>query len=394
MQELIVKANKLSGTIDPPPFKSEVIRVLILYALSGVRPTDVMRKADRLSDDVIFAINAVDTAFFDLAYSPQTDRLPVGGSAALLRMLMPILLLKNGCAVFKTDDSLYRRDLSPIKTALGCSIILHGDGIIEAIGTVPEGVPIDVDASKSSQFASGFLLAGALDRNLEVRINDPVSDPYIELTLECLRRFGIIAAEDEGIYSFSGELSAPREYRFEPDGSYAANFVAANYIMNGKKDAPIEVHTEGSFLNPDLGISELLDRDKIAVKDTPDLFPLLAVCALKRDRQTVIRDTGRLRDKESDRIMSTASMLESLGGRMEVFDDHVVVHGCEGSLHGGIVRSFGDHRIVMAAAVASLMCSSPVIIRGVEAVKKSAPQFFEDFRSLGGCVYEYDRQRS
>jgi 3-phosphoshikimate 1-carboxyvinyltransferase len=147
-------------------------------------------------------------------------------------------------------------------------------------------------------------------------------------------------------------------------------------------------------LNPDLGISELLDRDEVSVKDTPDLFTLLEVCALKRDRSTVIRDTGRLRDKESDRIMSTASMLESLGGRMEAFDDHVVVHGCEGSLHGGIVRSFGDHRIVMAAAVASLMCSSPVIIRGADAVKKSAPQFFEDFRSLGGCVYEYDRQRS
>ena len=203
MQELIVKANKLSGRIDPPPFKSEVIRVLILYALSGVRPTDVIRKDDRLSDDVIFAINAVDTAFFDPAYNPQTDRLPVGGSAALLRMLLPILLLKNGCAVFKTDDSLYRRDLSPIKTALGCCIILHGDGIIEVIGTVPEGVPIDVDASKSSQFASGFLLAGALDRNLKVRINDPVSDPYIELSLECLRRFGIDPTENEGIYSLN-----------------------------------------------------------------------------------------------------------------------------------------------------------------------------------------------
>lgn len=82
--------------------------------------------------------------------------------------------------------------------------------------------------------------------------------------------------------------------------------------------------------------------------------------------------------------------IRSLGGSAECGENNIIIHGT-GSLRGGTVDSFHDHRIVMAAAIASLICSNPVVIRGFEAVNKSAPQFFNDFQALGGTVIEYVR---
>lgn len=82
--------------------------------------------------------------------------------------------------------------------------------------------------------------------------------------------------------------------------------------------------------------------------------------------------------------------IRSLGGSAECGENNIIIHGT-GTLRGGTVDSFHDHRIVMAAAIASLICSNPVVIRGFEAVNKSAPQFFNDFQALGGTVVEYVR---
>ena len=117
----------------------------------------------------------------------------------------------------------------------------------------------------------------------------------------------------------------------------------------------------------------------IDASDIPDLVPVLSVAAAAASGTTVIKGAGRLRLKESDRLSTTAAMLGSLGGRITVADDGLVITG--GALRGGTVDSANDHRIAMSAAVASLLCTESVTVRDAGAVSKSYPRFWEDFTS-------------
>ena len=117
----------------------------------------------------------------------------------------------------------------------------------------------------------------------------------------------------------------------------------------------------------------------------PDLLPILAVraaCADSAEDRSVFAKAERLRLKESDRLTATANLLRNLGIRVEESADSLSV--CGGQIHGGIVDGMNDHRLVMAAAIAAICADSPVIILGAEAVNKSYPAFFDDYRALGG----------
>lgn len=120
------------------------------------------------------------------------------------------------------------------------------------------------------------------------------------------------------------------------------------------------------------------------VAQVPDLVPILSVMACCRTNGvTEIINAGRLRIKESDRLATVREMLDNLGAKVEENADSLTVHGT-GRLAGGEVNGHNDHRIVMAAAIASILCESPVAITGAEAVNKSYPAFWADFESLGG----------
>ena len=117
--------------------------------------------------------------------------------------------------------------------------------------------------------------------------------------------------------------------------------------------------------------------------DIPDLVPILSVLAAYGSGESVIYNAERLRIKESDRLETTAAMLNGIGGDVTVTDDGLIIRPTK-KLTGGKVDGCGDHRIVMAAAVAALGCSGDVIITGAEAVEKSYPDFFKDYTMLGG----------
>ena len=118
--------------------------------------------------------------------------------------------------------------------------------------------------------------------------------------------------------------------------------------------------------------------------EIPDLLPILAVRAAVGNGVSHFTNAERLRLKESDRLTATAELLRALGGKTDELPDGLTVYG--GQLRGGTVNAQNDHRLVMAAAIAALRCSEPVTILGAEAVNKSYPTFFEDYRALGGRV--------
>ena len=122
---------------------------------------------------------------------------------------------------------------------------------------------------------------------------------------------------------------------------------------------------------------------QVDAQNIPDLIPVLAVAACGRKAETTFINCARLRLKESDRIDSTCKMIENLGGKTASTKDSLTVFG-SGKLKGGTVDGMNDHRIVMASAIASVLCEKSVTILGSEAINKSYPTFFNDFESLKG----------
>ena len=133
--------------------------------------------------------------------------------------------------------------------------------------------------------------------------------------------------------------------------------------------------------------SELKSIGTIDAKDFPDIVPPLALLCTRCLGDTVITNVSRLKIKESDRILATANLLNTLGADVKFDDNNIYIKGGT-TLHGGTVSSVNDHRIAMTAAVASIAAKESIIIKESESVKKSYPKFFEDFVALGGIKVE------
>jgi len=122
------------------------------------------------------------------------------------------------------------------------------------------------------------------------------------------------------------------------------------------------------------------------ISGCPDLLPPLAVMAAVRQGTTHFVNAARLRIKESDRLATVSAMLTALGGHTDELPDALIVHGGK-PLVGDTVDGANDHRIVMAAAIAATVCQRPVTILGAEAVKKSYPDFWDEYQRLGGVFH-------
>jgi 3-phosphoshikimate 1-carboxyvinyltransferase len=121
------------------------------------------------------------------------------------------------------------------------------------------------------------------------------------------------------------------------------------------------------------------------ISDCPDLAPPLAVLGLACKGKTIIKGTGRLTAKESDRGKTLETSLTSIGAKIRNLNDRIEVEGCI-PLQGGMADSHNDHRIAMALAVAAYKSKSPVYINGMECINKSYPGFIKDFINLGGNI--------
>jgi 3-phosphoshikimate 1-carboxyvinyltransferase len=238
-----------------------------------------------------------------------------------------------------------------------------------------------VDAGISSQFISGLLFAlPLLDGDSELRLTGKAeSVPYIDLTVDMLNKFGIDVAFDGEAFYIPGKqhYRSPEKIQIEGDWSNAAFWLAAGIEVTG---------LDYNSKQGDRAIAEILEdfRSSIDVSDIPDLVPILSVVAASRKGTTTIRNAGRLRIKESDRLAAVTELLTTLGADVTEMEDSLVIRGGK-PLKGGTVSSHNDHRIAMSAAIAAAtLCTESVVITGAEAVEKSYPHFFEDLRALGG----------
>ncbi len=384
--DIRITPRRLCGQVTPPPSKSLSHRALIAAYLAG--------SADKISNLARSQDTDATRRCMEALLSPG-DGFPVldcGESGSTLRFLIPLSLVLRGGAKFTGRGRLMERPQEPyfdIFRKLGVHFEKNG-GTLFVSGALTPGVyrlPGDV----SSQFVTGLLYAlPLLPGDSEIEVTSPLeSREYVTMTANVLKKYGI-TVESHGFQRFSvpgSQRYVPCEYTVESDWSQAGFWYAARF-------AGCEIHIAG--LDPgspqgDRAVAELYDRlstpgdAEIDLSQIPDLLPPLAVMAALRRGVTRFINAARARMKESDRIAATANMLRAFGVACEERADRLDVTGAK-SFRSCAVDGAGDHRIVMAAAILAARADGPVTLLGAQAVDKSYPAFFDDYKRLGGIA--------
>jgi len=343
----VIEPGRRTGSVTIPSSKSIAHRELIAAALSGSESPVIRGESNdtRATRACLKAMMSGDPVW------------PCGESGTTLRLLEPIAGVMGWKGEFKCEGRLGERPRMPFEK--------------KSRYVIPGNV--------SSQFVSGLLMALPLaDRDSEIVIDGPLqSESYVRLTEDTLWKSGINVEASRGsdlVYFIKGG----QRYRFrgghevEGDWSQAAFFLAMGVEVEGLK---VDSH-QGDRAVVDMikaigcvpcgrGGSPRQSEDltSIDVSQTPDLYPVLAAYAAATYRNMCFTGTERLRLKESDRIASTAAMIQAVK-------------------NGRPVNTCGDHRIAMSAAVMACYADKPVVVEGAECVAKSYPGFWNDFDRL------------
>ena len=424
--------NKLSGEVKIPPSKSMAHRAVICAALG-----DGMSKVTNIdySDDIIATIEAMSS--LGAKITQKEDYLEVYGikctenikfnevksertidcneSGSTLRFLVPIAALFEGVNRFVGRGNLGKRPLDTYYNIFDEQGIkyTYKDGILDlkTEGKLKAG-EFKVKGNISSQFITGLLFTlPLLDGDSKIIITTEMeSKGYIDLTLSAIKDFGveIINNNYEEFIIKGNQTYKSRDYRVEGDYSQSAFFFCADALSNdvilndlkldslqGDKEV-IDILTRMGLKisNKNNGlignVSEGLKSTIIDGSQCPDIIPVVSLVAALSIGTTEIINAGRLRIKECDRLAAVTSELNKLGARIIEKEDGLIIEGVK-ELKGGIeVWSHKDHRIAMTLAIASTMCTEPIILKDYECVSKSYPQFWDDFKNVGGVFDEWN----
>ena len=433
MGNLKIYPNKLSGEVKIPPSKSMAHRAVICAALS-----DGVSKVTNIdySDDIIATIEAMSS--LGAKITQTTDYLEVYGikcpenikanelrnertidcneSGSTLRFLVPIAALFEGVNRFVGRGNLGKRPLDTFYNIFdeqGIKYSYNKEGILDlkTEGKLRHG-EFKVKGNISSQFITGLLFTlPLLDGDSKIIITTEMeSKGYIDLTLSAIKDFGveIINNNYEEFIIKGNQNYKSRDYRVEGDYSQAAFFFSADALSNdiilndlkldslqGDKEV-IDILTRmglkiRSKNNGLIGnVSGELKATVIDGSQCPDIIPVVSLVAALSAGTTEIINAGRLRIKECDRLAAVTSELNKLGAKITEKEDGLIIEGVK-ELKGGIeVWSHKDHRIAMTIAIASTMCTEPIILKDYECVSKSYPQFWDDFKNVGGIFDEWN----
>ena len=411
--DIILNSPSVKSQIRAISSKSEAHRYLICAALSDCMSEIICTDTNADIEATISCLAALGASITrknnslivePISKIPERPMLDCNESGSTLRFLLPLSCALNAEAGFIMRGRLASRPLSPLYELLesgGIKLSEQGKSPLFTCGRLSSG-EYEIEANVSSQFISGLLFALAVcEGESSLKLTGKIeSMPYIEMTLNSLCRFDadIEFESEQGIFKIKGKkkLTSSKIQNVGGDWSNAAFFLSAGAI--GKKEITI-LGLEENSAQGDQRIIEILAKMgaqisqkcgnitvypsklcgiDIDASQIPDLVPILAVVASVAEGKTTIFNASRLKLKESDRIQSVCSMLNSLGANITPTDDGMVIWGKE-KLVGGITDSFNDHRIAMSAAIASLICESSVKITNFEAINKSYPTFLENF---------------
>ncbi len=406
------------GTLSAFPSKSEAHRYLICAALAD-QPTRMVCPAS--NDDIDATAACLCALGADIVRTPDgfaitpVKRVPdlaemdCGESGSTLRFLLPVIGALGTSARLHLHGRLPDRPLSPLcelMAAHGVTLSPQGSNPFEISGKLC-GRDFSIAANVSSQFISGLLFALPLldlDTPCTVRLIGQIeSRPYLDMTLSALSAFGIKVTERDGVLTIPAHstFTSPGTLSVGGDWSGAAAFACMGAVgphpvtisgldpASGQGDKAIlsVLSDMGAHVSTDAAAGTVtvspapLYGISLDASHIPDLVPVLAATAALANGTTRITGAARLRIKESDRLAAATDVLRTLGADVTQTEDGLIIVG-KPALSGGAVNAFGDHRIAMMAAVASLGCQGPVSIDGAQAVAKSYPTFWEQLSAL------------
>lgn len=397
--DLTVYPSKLKGKITAIPSKSQAHRLLICAAFSD-NPTELYcPETNQDIEATAGCLNALgatikrtDTGYHvsPIVVTPKTAEINCFESGSTLRFILPIVCALGVETTIQMSGRLPYRPLSPMWEELermGCTLTRPTETTIHTCGRLNAG-EYTIAGNISSQYITGLLFAlSLLDGESKITITGKLeSAPYVEMTQKALAAFGV--KSDHFTVSGSIPFHTPGNVCVEGDWSNGAFFLVAAGLGNA---ITVEnLHPDSP--QGDRAVADILLKDEdmpiISAADIPDLVPILAVYFAAKNG-AVFTDIARLRLKESDRVVSVMNLLGALGIRSEADENKLRVYG--GRFTGGTVDACGDHRIAMAAGIASTVANGPVTILGAECVAKSYPAFWSEFERLGGKYELYIR---
>lgn len=399
--DICLNPSVLSGTVSIPSSKSCAHRSLICAALA--EGTSVLSGIS-MSKDIEATIGAMKAlgADFEICGStvtvhgarniPEYADIDCNESGSTLRFIIPIAAALGVDSIFRGGGRLPERPIDIYKRELCANgIVFKSEKMPYEISGRLKGGKYSIEGNVSSQFVTGLMFALPLaDEDSEIVLTSRLeSRPYVNITIDTLKRFGIdITESDTGFFIKGGQKYRPNSEHIEGDYSQAAFFCVANALGSDVRIDnlnPESVQGDKKILEivKDACLDGKINGFRADCSDIPDLVPILSVLGAFGSTVSVIYNAERLKIKESNRLETTAAFLNELGGDVKVTDDGLIITPTN-NMHGGTVDSFGDHRIAMAAAVAALRTSGDVILKGAESVEKSYPDFFKDYTDLGG----------
>lgn len=415
--ERCLEPSAIKGTLKAPASKSMTQRAIAAALLADGQ--SIIHNPSYCDDSLAAMSIAVGLG---ARVEPQVNELKINGSAVLkepklncgesglaIRMFSPIAALYPAEIKMVGANSLKKRPMFMIEEALnqlGVKCTSSGGFLPLTIEGPIVGGHCEIDGSVSSQLLTGLLMALPLAAgNSEIRVNNLKSKPYIDMTIQILKSFGIsVENRDYSLFRIQGNQKyIPQSYTVEGDWSGGAFLLVAGAIngqlcvrglrsdsMQSDKLIVNALENAGAHIISGENQIEITRSELKAFEfdatESPDLFPPLVALASYCEGISTIKGVSRLIYKESDRAKALQEEFSKMGIKIEINDDLMFVIG--GKPQGARVESHDDHRIAMAIAVASLGATAKVSIRDSQCVAKSYPGFFDDLRRVGAVVHE------
>ena len=417
-----IQPSQLSGTVQAPASKSSMQRACAAALVT--RGKSIIKNPGHSNDDkaamdivqrlgASLVLNNEELVITSKGVDPVLNEINCGESGLSIRMFTPLVGISekeitiNGSGSLATRPMDFFDEVLPqinvkVKSNKGrLPLIIQGP-------VIPEN--ITVDGSLSSQFLTGLLMAYAASNasDVSITVTNLKSRPYIDLTLDVMKQFGMKTPENKNYESFyfgsDNDVSrlTSRAYTVEGDWSGGAFLLVAGAIAGNITVKGLDVQStqaDRAVLQAliDCGAGISIEPAQIELRplplqpfhfnatDCPDLFPPLVALAACCNGTTSIEGASRLTHKESNRALTLQQEFGKMGIEITLQDDLMLIKGGTG-IKGASVHSRHDHRIAMACAVAALKANGEVVIEEADAINKSYPDFYAHLRKLGAVV--------
>lgn len=422
-----VKPGFLKGSLQVPGSKSHTIRSVLLATLAGGRTCIENPLA---SGDGLSALAA--SRAFGAIVNEEENRWVVHGRGGVLQVPSNVLdtgnsgtttclftsvaSLVDGYTVITGDEQIRRRPILPLVdalNALGATAFLTrgGQGCPPVVVKgVLQGGTVTIEG-KNSQYVSSLLLSAPLaKRTTVIQVANALEKPYVQLTLDWMKRLGIEVANPADYTQFvveggqqyqSGDFTIPSDWSAVAFPLVAAAITRSDLVLTGldfsdsqgdKRVVDIlarfgaNVYRQNESELHIVGGERLKGGLTIDLSDIPDALPALSVLATQAEGRTVFVNLEHVRQKETDRVAEMTAKLNSLGCSLHIERDSLVVDGPT-PIQGGIVSSSDDHRIAMALVAAGLASEGEVVITDAQCADVSFPGFFSKFAACGAGLF-------